>query len=106
MTDDPNVEPTPDPEAPTEGGQQAEDLDATQLEAAAEGAEDDISDEEAEAEEDDTVVLEPGGIEAPVGAPGAPRIEPEVRGPRPRGPKAASRTAFAIDPALRIHDRA
>ena len=52
-------------------------------------------------------MLQPGGIEAaPITAPGAPRFEPDVRGPRPRGPKAASRTAFAIDPALRIKDRA
>jgi len=115
MTDDPNVEPKPasapepnelaDGEGATRGGENAEDLDATQLEAAAEGAEDEVSDEEAEEAEDDTVVLAPGIEAAPIGAPGAPRYEPDVRGPRVRGPK-TSRTAFAIDPALRIRDRA
>lgn len=116
MTDDPNVEPKPEPEpeanvladgeGASESGENAEDLDATQLEAAAEGAEDDVSDDEREEAEDETVVLEPGGIEAaPAVAPGAPSLEPEVRGPRVRGPK-TSRTAFAIDPALRIRDRA
>jgi hypothetical protein len=124
MTDDPNLDPNLEPKPEpnvlrdevgpteagdelTEGGDEAEDLDETQLEAAAEDAEDDVSDEEEAAAEDDTVVLQPGGIEAaPIGAPGAPRYEPDVRGPRVRGPKAASRTAFAIDPALRIGDRA
>lgn len=122
MTDDPNVEPKPEPElepnvlsesaAATEGGEEAEDLDASQLEAAAEGAEDEVGDagdEEAEALEaarDETAVLAPGDLQAvPIGAPGGV-IEPEERGPRPRGPKAPSRTAFAIDPALRIQDRA
>jgi len=121
MTDDPNVEPekrpTPEPapepepnvlsgfQPPEVGGEEAEDLDATQLEAAAEGAEDEVSDEDldadeqAEAAEDETIVLAAGG-------PSMRNIEPEVRGPRPRGAKAPSRTAFAIDPALRIQVRA
>jgi len=141
MTDDPNAEPNPnvepkpepepnvlrgaerpeeDGEGATEGGEAAQDLDETQLEAAAEGAEDEVSDEgdeaaeeaeaaeaaeDTEAAEDETGVLEAGAVAAPIGTPGARRPEPEARGPRERGPK-TTRTAFAIDPALRIHDRA
>jgi hypothetical protein len=120
MTDDPNLDPNglPADEEPEEalsteamdadvgaieaGGEAADDLDAAQLEAAAEGAEEEIEDEA----EDDTTVEEEGGIEAaPVLAPGGRRLEPEVRGPRVRGPKPA-RTVFAVDPALRIKDRA
>jgi len=107
MTDEQDPQPNvlSGAEPPEEGGEQAEDLDATQLEAAAEGAEDEVGDagdDEAEAleqAEDDTVVLA-------AGLPVAPRVEPEARGPRPRGAKAPTRTAFAIDPALRIQDRA
>jgi hypothetical protein len=130
MTDDPNLDPSglPADEEPLEGseagpeealsseameadagaieagGEAADDLDAAQLEAAAEGAEEEVEDEgEADAE---TLVEEEGGIEAaPVLAPGGRRLEPEVRGPRVRGPKPA-RTVFAVDPALRIKDRA
>src|SRR4029453_823815 len=53
--------------------------------------------------EDETIVENLGGVEAAPAVPGGPRMEPEVRGPRVRGPK-TTRTAFAIDPALRIKD--
>jgi hypothetical protein len=111
MTDDPTRLPddgaeaadeTTDAEAPggAPGGETAGDLDAAQLEDAAEGAQDDIGGEA----EDETVVSNLEGVEAPPAmAPGAGRLEPEVRGPRVRAPK-TTRTAFAIDPALRIKD--
>jgi hypothetical protein len=115
MTDDPTRLPddeaeatdeTTDAEAPggAPGGETAGDLDTAQLEAAAEGAEDEIGDEAEDEAEDETVVTNLEGVEAaPAMAPGAGRLEPEVRGPRVRAPK-TTRTAFAIDPALRIKD--
>lgn len=112
MSDDPNdaSEDLGEPEAD-------EDLDAAQLEAAAAGAEHDIEtdtepamedepEEAAEDEslgEDDTVVLGAAGARAGVGAPVPNRLSTEARGPRVRAPK-TTRTAFAIDPALRIQD--
>lgn len=93
------------------GGELAGDLDDAQLEAATEGAQDDLDvdreDDLDEAGEDDTMVVEPGALEAApsMARGGADRLEPEIRGPRVRGPK-TTRTAFAIDPALRIQDRA
>ncbi|HLX34677.1 MAG TPA: hypothetical protein VKR30_05470 [Candidatus Limnocylindrales bacterium] len=99
MTDDPN-RPFGDEDLVDEGfgaeGEGAEDLDDAQLEAATEGARDEIEDES-----DDTTILGPGGVEA-ASVPGMTRLEPEIRH-RDRGPKPA-RTVFAVDPALRIKD--
>ena len=97
MTDDPNAEPGDE----TEELDNTQELDDAQLEAAASGAEDDIEGEDEE--RDETIVDDLGGVEAAPAMPGGPRLEPEVRGPRVRGPK-TTRTPFAIDPALRIKD--
>jgi len=109
MTDDPNVTPEQ-----TAGGEEAGDLDAAQLEAAAEGAENEVQGEaegEGETEgggeadlEDEAFVEAEAADESPIRPVGAPpRSRPEPRGPRVRAPK-TTRTAFAIDPALRIRD--
>jgi hypothetical protein len=79
---------------------EAQDLDDAELEAAAERAK-----LEVDAEDEGLDVENLDGIEAaPILAPGAPQIEPSVRGPRARGPKPAEHVAFAIDPGLRIRD--
>jgi hypothetical protein len=106
MTDDPNA--TPEELAGEAGGEEAGDLDAAQLEAAAEGAENEVEGEtagEGGADLEDEAFVEAEAADEspirPVGAP--PRSGPEPRGPRVRAPK-TTRTAFAIDPELRIKD--
>ena len=119
MTDDPNerasaagdpaggdpTEPVEIDAADMDIAEAAPDLDDTQLESAAEAAEDTV--EAAEADQVDVEPLEDvEAVAAPAPAPGVTRVEPAGRpGPRVRGPKPA-RTAFAIDPALRIRDLA
>lgn len=134
MTDEPNEGAGTEP-----GGEEAGDLDAAELEAAASAAEFDVEGEpgpgpepigvgadeadaaaEAAAEEaevagDETAAYEPDEDEetaplrrAPARDTGTRRFERPAAGPVGRGPRPpkATRTMFAIDPALRIHDRA
>jgi len=101
MTDDPNAQPEDlDAEAVDGGDVTDDDLDDAELEAAAERAKLEVDDEDGEGEVDDL-----GGVEAaPLLAPGGTRLEPEVRGPRLRGPKPAEHTPYAVDPSQRIRD--
>jgi len=101
MTDDPNARPDDlDAEAVDGGEITDDDLDDAELEAAAERAKLEVDDEDDGSEVDDI-----GGVEAaPVLAPGGTRLEPDVRGPRIRGPKPAEHTPYAVDPSLRIRD--
>ena len=105
------------------GGEAAEDLNASELEAAASAAESEVESDEAGATLDAEIAdaeVGDGSIEGdetetaieapPVLAPGAGSLERPVArpmtkpGPRAaRGPKPA-RTVFAVDPALRIKD--
>jgi hypothetical protein len=137
MTDDPKdtpeLETGEDPLAAEAGGEAAEDLSASELEAAASAAENEVESDEARATLDAEIASaepraesvegdEPASEEftgdetetaieaAPVLAPGAGALErPGAKsitrpgGRAPRGPKPA-RTVFAVDPALRIKD--
>jgi hypothetical protein len=101
------------------GGEAAEDLNASELEAAASAAESEVESDEARAALDAEIAdaeVSDGSIEgdetetaveaAPVLAPGSGALERPVARPgvrAPRGPKPA-RTVFAVDPALRIKD--
>jgi hypothetical protein len=100
------------------GGEAAEDLNASELEAAASGAESEVESEEGGAALDEIGGAEAGdqliegdetetAIEAPPAlAPGSGNLERRIARPgarAPRGPKPA-RTVFAVDPALRIKD--
>jgi hypothetical protein len=106
MTDDPNAQPEDldaeavDAPAVDAGDATDDDLDDAELEAAAERAKLEVDDEAGGADVDDF-----GGVEAaPLLASGGARLEPEVRGPRPRGPKPAEHTPYAVDPSQRIRD--
>lgn len=109
-----------DPEVdPAAGGEAADDLDASELEAAASAAESEVESDEARAALDAEIAsaeADEGSIEGdetetaveapPALAPGSGALERPVARPgarAPRGPKPA-RTVFAVDPALRIKD--
>ena len=101
------------------GGEAAEDLNASELEAAASGAESEVESDEAraaldaeiadsevgdqsiEGDEAETAIEAPPALASGSGALERPVASPGTRAPR--GPKPA-RTIFAVDPALRIKD--
>jgi hypothetical protein len=117
MTDDPNHTSELEPRAPEPaaggldlepGGEAAEDLNASELEAAASAAESDFQADEGELGEEAIEGDEAAWVvEAPPAvAPGAGNLERPVARPgtrAQRGPKPA-RTVFAVDPSLRIKD--